>query len=157
MATVKRTPKQGTSGLRPVRGPGYQSPGGAPYVVEGEPQGHKLVAQFLDDRGRIAIGDVADWFGMSKGQLAATIGIKPEAMRRLKRVASPKSQTRVKEMLEIVGRVSQWAGGKDQAMAWYRAEPLPAFGGRTAEFLVKEGQATAVRDYLDHVAVGGFA
>jgi len=94
---------------------------------------------------------------MSKGQLAATVGIKPEAVRRLKRVASPKSQTRVKEMLEIVGRVSQWAGGKDQAMAWYRAEPLPAFGGRTAESLVKEGHATAVRDYLDHVAVGGFA
>jgi len=157
MAIVKRTPKQGTSGHRPVRVPGFQSPDAAPYVVEGEPQGHKLVAQFLDDRGRIAIGDVADWFGMSKGQLAATVGIKPEAVRRLKRVASPKSQTRVKEMLEIVGRVSQWAGGKDQAMAWYRAEPLPAFGGRTAEFLVKEGQATAVRDYLDHVAAGGFA
>src|ERR1700704_5511333 len=107
MAIVKRTPKQGRSGHRPVRVPGFQSPDAAPYVVEGEPQGHKLVAQFLDDRGRIAIGDVADWFGMSKGQLAATVGIKPEAMRRLKRVASPKSQTRVKEMLEIVGRVSQ--------------------------------------------------
>jgi hypothetical protein len=42
-------------------------------------------------------------------------------------------------------------------MAWYRAQPIPAFGGRTAEALVKEGKAAAVRDYLDHVAVGGFA
>ena len=58
---------------------------------------------------------------------------------------------------EIIGRVADWAGGKDQAMAWYRAEPIPAFGGRTAESLVKEGKAAAVRDYLDHVAVGGFA
>ena len=60
-------------------------------------------------------------------------------------------------MLEIVGRVETWAGGKDQAMAWYRAEPIAALGGRTAEALVKDGKATALRDYLDHVALGGFA
>ena len=50
-----------------------------------------------------------------------------------------------------------WAGGPLQAMAWYRAEPIPAFGGRTAESLVKDGKAAAVRDYLDSVALGGFA
>jgi hypothetical protein len=42
-------------------------------------------------------------------------------------------------------------------MAWYRAEPIPAFGGRTAESLVKDGKADAVRDYLDSVALGVFA
>lgn len=60
-------------------------------------------------------------------------------------------------MLGIVSRIADWAGGEKQAMAWYRAEPFPAFGGRTAESLVKDGKATAVRDYLDHVATGGFA
>ena len=60
-------------------------------------------------------------------------------------------------MLEIVGRIVNWAGGEKQALAWYRAEPLPAFGGRTAESLVKDGKAAAVRDFLDHVATGGFA
>ncbi|MHC2303314.1 hypothetical protein ACVJBD_007581 [Rhizobium mongolense] len=39
-------------------------------------------------------------------------------------------------------------------MAWYRAQPLPAFGGRTPEALVKAGKAAAVRDYLDHMALG---
>jgi len=43
-------------------------------------------------------------------------------------------------MLEIVSHVSAWAGGKDQAMAWYRAQPIAAFGGRTAEALVKSGK-----------------
>ena len=77
----------------------------------------------------------------------------------LRRKSVPKDQItrQVREMLEIVSRVSDWAGGKDQAMAWYRAEPIAAFGGRTAESLVKEGKASAVRDYLDHVATGGFA
>jgi hypothetical protein len=64
---------------------------------------------------------------------------------------------RATEMLEIIGRVADWAGSEKEALALYRAEPLPAFGGRTAEFLVKEGRAAAVRDYLDHVAAGGFA
>ena len=32
-----------------------------------------------------------------------------------------------------------------------------AGGGRTAELLFKQGKAGAVRDYFDHLAVGGFA
>jgi hypothetical protein len=60
-------------------------------------------------------------------------------------------------MLEIINLVQAWAGGPAQAMAWYRAEPIPAFGGRTAEALVKSGAAGAVRDYIDHLATGGYA
>jgi hypothetical protein len=103
------------------------------------------------------IDDVAESFGMSKGQLAETVGLSPETLHRFSRAFAPRTQTRLKEMLEIIGRVAAWAGGKDQAMAWYRAEPIPAFGGRTSEALVKKGKAGAVRDYLDHVAIGGFA
>jgi hypothetical protein len=68
-----------------------------------------------------------------------------------------KAQTHVNERREIIARIAKWAGSKDNAWAWYRAEPIPAFGGRTAEFLVKEGKADAVHEYLDHVAAGGFA
>ena len=85
------------------------------------------------------------------------MGLGRDTFHKATRMNAAKTQSRVREMLEIVSRVCDWAGGKDQAMAWYRAEPLPAFGGRTAEFLVKDGKAEAVRDYLDHVALGGFA
>jgi hypothetical protein len=152
---------KGASQNSPTRSKsGFHSPAAPSYVADTSAEtgfGGKLVARFLDDRGLVAVGDVAAWFGMSQGQLAETVGVRPETLRRKKRVTAPKTQSRVREMLEILGRVAEWAGGKDQAMAWYRAEPLPAFGGRTAEFLVKEGKAAAVRDYLDHVAVGGFA
>jgi hypothetical protein len=58
---------------------------------------------------------------------------------------------------EILSRVQAWAGGAAGALAWYRTEPIPAFGGQTAEALVSAGEAAAVRDYLDHLATGGYA
>ena len=116
-----------------------------------------LVLSYMDRAGRIAINQLADGFGMSKSQLAETAGLARETLYRAERRGARKAQGRLREMLEIISRVSDWAGGKDQAMAWYRAQPLPAFGGRTAEALVKDGKASAVRDYLDHIAVGGFA
>jgi len=116
-----------------------------------------LILTFMDRSGAIAVERVADSFGMSKTQLAETVGLGREALYKAARNRTPKTQMRIREMLEIISRVTEWAGGKEQAMAWYRAQPIPAFGGRTAEALVKEGKAGAVRDYLDHLAVGGFA
>lgn len=116
-----------------------------------------LVADLMNHRGLVTVDKVATTFGMSKGQIAETVGLSREAFYKLARLEAPKTQSRLKEMLEIVSRVSDWAGGKEQAMAWYRAQPIAAFGGRTAESLVKDGQAGALRDYLDHIAQGGFA
>lgn len=127
------------------------------YRMPGKAEKQNLVVHFLDDGGKVVVERVVKDFGMSKGQLAETVGLNREALYKTDRAHAPKTQTRMREMLEIVGRVSDWAGGKDQAMAWYRAEPIPAFGDRTAESLVKAGQAGAVRDYLDHLAIGGFA
>lgn len=126
---------------------------GFPAGLEATP----LVANLMNHRGFVTVEKVAATFGMSKGQLAETAGLSREALYKLARLEAPKTQSRLKEMLEIVSRVTDWAGGKEQAMAWYRAQPIAAFGGRTAESLVKDGQAGALRDYLDHIAQGGFA
>lgn len=129
----------------------------APPGRPAEARGAGLLRACTDAAGHVSVAEVAQRFGMSKSQLAETIGLAPETLYRPARTLAPKSQARATEMLEILGRIVAWAGGEKQAMAWYRAEPLPAFGGRTAESLVKEGRAAAVRDYLDHVATGGFA
>lgn len=115
------------------------------------------VSDMLSEDGTVMFDQVMERFGMSKGQLAETAGLAPETLQRATRAAAAKTQTRLTEMLEVVARVTDWAGGERQAMAWYRSEPIPAFGGRTAESLVKDGKAGAVRDYLDHLAVGGYA
>jgi uncharacterized protein (DUF2384 family) len=116
-----------------------------------------LVISLIDRRGRIAINRVATTFGMSKSQLADTIGLGRESLYKATRANAAKTQTRVLEMLEIISRITDWAGGKEQAMAWYRAQPISAMGGRTAESMVKAGEAAALRDYLDHLTVGNFA
>jgi hypothetical protein len=101
--------------------------------------------------------ELVDDYGLTKKQLAETVGLSPEALYKRDRLTAPKTQSRLREMNEILTRVAGWAGGPAQAMAWYRAEPIPAFGGRTAESLVKSGEAGPLRDYLDSIALGGFA
>jgi hypothetical protein len=116
-----------------------------------------LAASLINRTGLIEPERVANSLGLSKRQLAETVGLKQETFYKASRIRAQKTQSRVKEMLEIVGRVSEWAGGKAQALAWYRAQPIPAFDGRTAEAIVKSGKAAALRDYLDQFAMGGFA
>lgn len=120
-------------------------------------RGGGLVLGFFDADGDISVDRVAERLGLSKAQLAETMGVAPETIYRAVRAKARRTQARAVEMLEIIARIAGWAGGERQALAWYRGEPIAAFGGRTAESLVKDGKAGAVRDYLDHVATGGFA
>lgn len=112
---------------------------------------------FMDSHGRVDVGRVADAFSMTKGQLAETAGLGAAALAKSSRAFAPRTQGRVTEMLEIINLVKEWAGGTRQAMAWYRSQKIPALDGRTAEALVKDGRAVAVRNYLDHLALGGYA
>jgi Protein of unknown function (DUF2384) len=100
---------------------------------------------------------LASQFGVTKRDIAETAGLSISATYRKSRATTPLAEARLAEMGEILRRVTGWAGGRRQALAWYRAEPIPAFGGRTAESIVKSGKASALRDYLDHLALGGFA
>jgi uncharacterized protein (DUF2384 family) len=105
----------------------------------------------------INAGRVAEAYRMSKQQLAETIGLSAATVSKGDRQSSPKAQMRMTEMIEILARIQDWAGSEAQAMAWYRSQSIPALDGRTAEALVKSGQAGAVREYLDVMALGGFA
>lgn len=134
---------------------GFGDSAQAAYIAPTPLARHPLAA--FERKGAIDGEAAAERLGLSKGQFAETIGLAPETLRRSARMTAAKTQTRMAEMLEIIARIKDWAGGEKQALAWYRAQPIPAFGDRTAEALVKEGKAAAVRDYLDHVALGGYA
>jgi hypothetical protein len=112
--------------------------------------------EFIGKGGIVDSARAAQVFRMSRAQLAETAGLAATTVSKSGRSNAPKAQARMSEMLEILARVQDWAGGEIQAMAWYRSQPIPALDGRTAEALVKSGKAGAVRDYLDHIALGGF-
>src|SRR5437868_6046947 len=106
-------------------------PSGRPRkAVRHSPPGGFSIASLMDERGAVKVDDVADVFSMSKAQLADTAGLAREVFQKASRRDGPKAQSRVREILEIINLVQAWAGGAAQAMAWYRAEPIPAFGGR---------------------------
>ena len=116
-----------------------------------------LVAKYADHGGVIDAGHLASGLYMSMSQLAQTAGLASTTLVKRDRSKAPRAQARLREMLEILDRIDDWAGGEAQALSWYRSQPIPALDGRTAEALVQSGQASAVRSYLDHLALGGFA
>lgn len=153
MLAAKGSGKKRSTGTRVVR----KSRSSAPKVHIMGLAGSGFVTHFIDRGGVIDVDRVAETFRMTKGQLAETVGLGAATIGKAERKTAPRTQSRVREMLEIVARIRDWAGGETQAMAWYRSQPIPALDGRTPEALVKAGEAGAVRDYLDHLALGGFA
>jgi len=121
------------------------------------PVSKALVTKYADKGGVIDVGQLASGLYMSMNQLAQTAGLASTTLVKRDRSKAPRAQARLREMLEILDRIDEWAGGETQALSWYRSQPIPALNGRTAEALVQSGQAAAVRSYLDHLALGGFA
>jgi hypothetical protein len=113
--------------------------------------------KFISPDGSVAVDAVARGLGLTKASLAASIGLAEETLQRSTRSRAPKTQQRLREMLEILARVEPWAGSLAQALGWYRGQGIPALGHQTAESLVKNGQADIVREYLDGLAAGAFA
>jgi hypothetical protein len=129
------------------------TPSGMPGFGE---ESTPFVATLLEPSGVLAADRVANAFKLTKFQLADILGLSRETLYKSSRANAPKTQARMREMLDIISFVEPWCGGKLQAMAWYRAQPIVGFG-RTAESLVKSGHASWVRDHLDRIALGGFA
>jgi len=118
-------------------------------------------AAFLSDSfspsGEIAADRLSALLHITRGELAATLGLSRDAVSKASRLGRPATQARLRDMVEILNRVRPWAGSAQQAFAWYRSQPLASFGDQTAEALVREGRADAVRRHLDRIAVGGYA
>jgi len=118
--------------------------------------GFLVAARYLTD-GLVDADKIVAEFGMTKAALAQSLGFAEETLQRFSRVTAPKTQHRLRDMIEILTRVAPWAGGMPQALGWYRGQSIAALGDQTAEALVKTDQAALVRSYLDGVAAGSYA
>ena len=86
--------------------------------------------------------------------VARTAGLGRDAVQRVARIRSDKTQRRLREMVEVLNKVEPRFGSALLAYAWYRSEPLAGFSGQTAMQLVRSGRADEVLDYVDAVDAG---
>ena len=94
----------------------------------------------------------------TKTEIASTLGLGQDAFSRSARVRAPKTQTRLREMVEILHRVQAHTGCATLvAYAWFRSEPLPGLNCMTPDQLVRRGKAAYVHAYLDQIVAGGYA
>ena len=111
----------------------------------------------ISPEGLVAIDHLTKELCITKVQLALACGVSRDSISKVARRSSPKTQLRLREVLEIINKVLPWAGTPLAAYAWYRSQSLPSFGDQTAEDLVKQGRAEAVKRYLSRISVGGYA
>jgi hypothetical protein len=116
-----------------------------------------FLADVIDADGFVAPKGLSGELRITKGELAVAAGLSRDAVSKTARLKAGPTQARLRDVAEIINRVLPWAGSAPQAFAWYRSQPLPSFGDRTAEDLVKEGRAEAVKAYLSRISVGGYA
>ena len=94
----------------------------------------------------------------TKTEIASTLGLGQDAFSRSARVRAPKTQTKLREMVEILSRVQAHTGCATLvAYAWFRSEPLPGLNCMTPDQLVRRGKAAYVHAYLDQIVAGGYA
>lgn len=109
------------------------------------------------DSGHFAPSKIADYLMTTKADIARTAGLGRDAVVRKERIGSLKTQKRLREMVEVINKVTPRFGSALMAYAWYRSEPLAGFSGWTAMQLVQAGRADDVLDYVDAVDAGVFA
>jgi hypothetical protein len=117
----------------------------------------ELLDDVFTDQGIVASDRLAQTLHITKTELAAATGLSRDAISKRARSEGRATQARLRDTVEIINRVTRWSGSVGRAFAWFRSQPLPSFGDKTAEDLVKEGRAGAVKDYLSRIAEGGYA
>jgi len=117
----------------------------------------EILSEVITEQGTIASDRLAKLLHVTKTELALATGLSRDAVSKQSRLSSRQTQARLRDTVEIINRVTTWTGSAGRAFAWFRSQPLPSFGDKTAEDLVKEGRAQAVKAYLSRIADGGYA
>lgn len=114
-----------------------------------------FLKQFIREDGTFDPKQVAQFFALTNEQLMSLLGIDADAMST--NDGQERVQIRLREMLEIIDTLLDWAGGAEGAMYWYRSQPIPSCGDLTPQQLVNSNRASLVKLYLESYKLGGYA
>jgi uncharacterized protein (DUF2384 family) len=93
--------------------------------------------------------------GLTLTELAQLAGMHPNSLSQ--NPAAPSVQKGLQPIAHILSAAEELAGAADDAIFWFRHEPIPAFGGRTPIELVEQGQAAAVLAHIQALRDGSYA
>lgn len=109
-----------------------------------EPGAGALSPQRVAKALHLGMAELATMVGASRATLA-----KVPATAAADRALSP--------LARILAMAAEMAGSMERATIWFKHQPIPGWGGKTARDLVTEGQAQAVLDYLEASRAGVYA
>ncbi len=116
-----------------------------------------FIDEVMTTDGIVEPDRLVDILRITKVELAHAVGLSRSAISKKSRLKAKKTQSRLRDTVEVINRILPWSGSVQQAFAWYRSQPIPSFGDLTAEDLVKDGRAEAVKRHLSRIAAGGYA
>ena len=123
------------------------------------PAFHKNFQGFLDFLRDGEVGAAAlspkrfsEVFSMDLQTLAAQAHVHRNTVSRAP--ASESVQRFLREALRVIRAAADLSGDVDRALFWYRNEPLPPFGYKTAEQLVSEGRTEDLLRYIESLEAG---
>jgi len=123
------------------------------------PAFHKNFQGFLDFLRDQEVGAAAlspkrfsEVFSMDLQTLAAQAHVHRNTVTRAP--GSEGVQRFLREALRVIRASADLSGDVDRALFWYRNEPLPPFGYKTAEQLVSEGRTEDLLRYLESLEAG---
>ena len=114
------------------------------------------IQNYVED-GIISPKLISDVLFTTQSDIANTLGLTRDTLSHADRRRAEKTQTRLREMLEILSRAEQFTGSPLASYAWYRSESLSRYGGCTPSRLVREGHADYVHEYFDRKQAGEYA
>lgn len=106
------------------------------------------------DDGYFAPKKIAALLATTQEDLAHSVGLGRDAVMRRDRIRAAKTQRRLREMVEVLNKVTPRFGSPMMAYAWYRSQPLAGFAGQTAMQLSQAGRSMDVLEYIDAVDAG---
>ena len=95
--------------------------------------------------------------GLTWSELAETIGASEQSLGDDARAASPQTERRLGDLVQILTKVTDWSGSFGHGFFLFTSQPLPSFAGQTAADLLRAGRADAVKAYVSRIEDGGYA
>lgn len=115
-----------------------------------------LLANLVDDIGMFRLELVLHHLNISGEKLASLLAL--DGCNDIETfINTEPHKTIMKQSVALIDKVDEWCSSKANAIDWFISEPIPALGNVTPRNAVLSGNYKALNEYIDAIALGGYA